>query len=43
MGNWWVMAGYLATFGGLAAYVVGLARRGRRLPRPEPPPSDPER
>lgn len=43
MGNGWVIAGYLATFGGLAAYIVGLIRRGRALPRPEPPPADPER
>ena len=40
MGNGWVLAGYLVTFGGIALYLAHLIRRVRALP---PPPSpDPE-
>lgn len=43
MDNCWVISGYLAVFGGLAAYVIHLVRLGRALPRPESPPADSER
>lgn len=44
MGNGWVLAGYLVTFGGIALYIGLLLLRARNLPPPPPAdPADPER